>query len=76
MATGRDTADAKHRARLADHLDEIGRNLSDMLTYWTSQDLPADFLAVDQYPFRRSLEDQTAEVFAAAGRIRAVDEED
>lgn len=59
-------SEAVVRAELAGHLEAIARELSAMEALWVREDLPADFLSGEAYPFHRALEDMVAEVWAAS----------
>lgn len=62
------------RKEMANHLEEIARHMSAMLTMWYEHDLEGDFLADEEYPFTMSLDEQLAEVNAAVECIREVND--
>lgn len=60
----------EERARLAEHLERIHRELAAMSTLWDERNLPSDVLTEDEYPFHLSLDEMTAEVQSAVAMIR------
>jgi hypothetical protein len=59
-----------YRADLAHGLNKVASDLSEVLAYWLENDLPADFLTGDEYPFDASLDEVVSRVQNAVISLR------